>query len=122
MLDNDSLLEQDIQINQILGHADALLSDYSSAAVDYLLLDRPIGFTLDDVDRYADSRGFVFDNIKDWLPGAEIYDADGFIRFVNNIGAGIDVEKEKRQRIRTVMHDFDDDRSCERVVKKLGIV
>lgn len=122
LLDNECLLENDVQINEILGCADALLSDYSSAAVDYLLLDRPIGFTLDDVDRYADSRGFVFDNIKDWLPGAEIYDADEFARFVDDIATGIDVERERRQRIRAVMHDYDDDRSCERVVKKLGII
>lgn len=122
LLENDSLLEQDIQINQVLGHADALLSDYSSASVDYLLLDRPIGFTLDDVDRYADSRGFVFDNIKDWLPGTEIYDVDEFKRFIGDIGAGIDAEKERRHRIRLLMHNFSDDRSSERVVKKLGIV
>lgn len=96
--------------------------NYSSAAVDYLLLDRPIGFTLDDVDRYADSRGFGFDNIKDWLPGNELYKCSEFTRFIEDIGNGKDLEKEKRERIRQAMHNYDDDKSCERVVRMLGIV
>jgi CDP-glycerol glycerophosphotransferase (TagB/SpsB family) len=69
LLDNMKLVENDIQINHLLGYADALISDYSSAAVDYLVLDRPIAFTLDDVEEYNNSRGFVFDNIREWLPG-----------------------------------------------------
>ena len=37
LLEQEILLEKDIQMNQILGMADALISDYSSAAVDYLI-------------------------------------------------------------------------------------
>ena len=47
ILSNEQLYHMDIQTNEILMHADALISDYSSVAVDYLLLDRPIAFTLD---------------------------------------------------------------------------
>ncbi len=39
-----------------------LVSDYSSVAIDYLLLDRPLGFTLDDYEAYTESRGWVFDD------------------------------------------------------------
>lgn len=121
LLDNKKLVLHDIQINQLLAHADALISDYSSAAVDYLLLDRPIAFTLDDVKEYGESRGFVFEDIKNWLPGRELYDYKDFVTFIKEIGVGIDAEKEKRKKIRNVMHDFFDDRSCERIVKTIGI-
>ena len=53
---NDDLVDAGLEINQILGHADALISDYSSAAVDYLVLDRPEAFTLDDVEVYEKRR------------------------------------------------------------------
>lgn len=121
LLDNNTLIEHDVQINQLLGYADALLSDYSSAAVDYLALNRPIGFTLDDVERYADSRGFVFDNIKEWLPGSEIYELSEFIRFLDEIGNNLDSEIERRRKVRQVMHNFCDDKNCERVVRMLGV-
>ena len=45
LIEHDALLKNDIQINQLLGYADALISDYSSVAVDYLVLDRPMAFT-----------------------------------------------------------------------------
>lgn len=41
ILENSLLTAHDIQINQVLGAADALISDYSSTAVDYLV--RKIG-------------------------------------------------------------------------------
>ena len=114
-------MDQDIQINQLLGLADGLISDYSSAAVDYLLLDRPMGFTLEDVEEYGESRGFVFDNIRDWLPGAELVSFSDFCQFVREIGQGVDFTREKRQKLKKVMHDYSDDQSCRRITEALRI-
>ena len=92
------------------------------AAVDYLLLDRPIGFTLEDMEEYGESRGFVFDNIREWLPGAQLFSFQDLCGFVRDVGQGLDPEREKRQKLRTVMHDYGDDQSCRRIVEALGIV
>lgn len=121
LIENAQLVERDVQINQLLGWADALVSDYSSAAVDYLILDRPIAFTLDDVEEYEGSRGFVFDNIREWLPGMEIYTEDDFYSFVREIAVGKDSWCVKRKQIRKLMHSFGDDQSCRRVLDALGI-
>ncbi len=120
-LDQDLLVETDIQINQLLGYADGLISDYSSAAVDYMLLDRPIGFTLDDVEEYKKSRGFVFDDIREWLPGAELFFFEQFCAFIKDIVAGHDPDREKRKRLLGVMHRYRDDRSCQRIMEALRI-
>lgn len=121
LLDNEVLAEHDIQINQLLGWADALISDYSSAAVDYLLLDRPVAFTLDDVEEYKHSRGFVFEPIRDWLPGAEIYDFKDFKEYIEDVIEGRDPAGEKRRSIASKMHDFGDDQSSKRILEALGI-
>lgn len=121
LLDNDLLVEKDIQINRLLGWADGLISDYSSAAVDYLLLDRPIGFILEDVETYKESRGFVFDPIRDWLPGAELLSFADLCSFVREIGMGMDSTREKRQRLKKVMHAYSDDQSCRRILEALQI-
>ena len=121
LLENEQLLREDVQINQVLGWADALISDYSSAAVDYLLLNRPIAFTLDDVDEYESSRGFVFDNIKEWLPGTEIYNEGEFCEFIQNVAEGFDVSAEKRNKIRDKMYRYFDDKNCERIVNYLNL-
>lgn len=121
MLDNEQLVQADIPINRLLGHADALISDYSSAAVDYMLLDRPIAFTLDDVEEYEQSRGFVFDNIREQLPGKELYSFDDLCAFVREIGERVDSTGEKRRKLTVAMHQYQDNNSCRRIVEALGI-
>lgn len=122
LLTNEKLVKEDVQINQLLGWADALVSDYSSVAVDYLILDRPIAFTMDDVEEYSASRGFVFDNIHDWLPGKELYSAEDFYEFIKEIAVNDDSAREKRKVIRKKMHTYYDDKSSERLLNILGIV
>lgn len=121
MLENETLRLYDVQINQLLGCADALISDYSSAAIDFLLVDRPMAFTLDDVEQYTSSRGFVFDNILDWIPGEEIWNEGDFFAFIEEISEGKDVLCNKRSAIKKEIHTFFDDGCCERVVKILEI-
>ncbi|MCI9033766.1 MAG: hypothetical protein HFJ08_06910 [Lachnospiraceae bacterium] len=121
MLDNGQLAEKDIQINQLLGHADALISDYSSAAIDYMVLDRPIAFTLDDVEEYRQSRGFVFDSIKEWLPGMEIETFDDMCIFIKEVGSDIDSTSAKRKMLMGRMHKYQDDNNSRRIIEALQI-
>lgn len=122
LLENEDLFRYDIPINRLLGWADALISDYSSAAVDYMLLDRPIAFMLEDVEEYEQSRGFVFDNIRDWLPGREIFTFEDVCTFVEETGKHCDPTAEKRRRLRKKMHKYRDDQSCRRILEALGIL
>lgn len=121
VLDSGLLVEKDIQINQLLGNADALISDYSSAAVDYMLLDRPIAFTLDDVENYGQSRGFVFKHIREWLPGMELLSFEDMCKFVIEVGTGNDSTKEKRRDLIRKMHKYQDDRNCMRILEALQL-
>ena len=121
LIENEDLLEQDIQINQILGHADALISDYSSVAVDYLVLDRPIGFTLDDMESYGRERGFFWPDVRPHLPGKELYDFDGMYDFIEKVIMGSDPGAEKRHSVCNQMQKYHDDHNSERVFKALGI-
>ncbi len=118
---NEKLASCELHINNILGDATALISDYSSAAVDYLLLNRPISFTLDDIKEYKESRGFVLNPIEEWLPGKKIFEYTDFICFIDEICKGIDSEAEIRDSIRKRLLDYYDDGNCERIVKRLGL-
>ena len=73
LIENEDLVAWDIPINRLLGQADALISDYSSAAVDFMLLDRPIAFMLEDIEEYEKSRGFVFENIRECFLGKRFF-------------------------------------------------
>lgn len=121
-LKNEVLAEKRLHINQVLGYADALLSDYSSVAMDYTLLDRPIGFAVEDQGDYKEKIGFIFDLIEDWMPGEPLYTFDALFTFIESVADNDDPTKEKRRRIRNQMSEYEDDRSSERVLKAVGIL
>ena len=55
-------------MNELLLVADALVTDYSSVAFEYALLERPMAFLAPDAAEYTRDRGFYLDLEKD-LPG-----------------------------------------------------
>ncbi|MBR0163323.1 MAG: CDP-glycerol glycerophosphotransferase family protein [Lachnospiraceae bacterium] len=121
LLENADMLRHDIQINQLLGHAEALISDYSSAAVDYLVLDRPVAMTLDDIETYEKERGFFWEDVRPWLPGYEIYGKEDFVRFLDGVMGGADPGSKKRHAVMDQMQKYRDDKSAQRVLEALGI-
>ena len=122
LLDNHRLSMEGIEINQLLPLSAALISDYSSAAVDYMLLDRPIAFTLDDLESYEKNRGFVFEPIREWLPGKELDLFEDFCDFLLEVMRREDSLKEKRERLCKKMHKFHDKGNCRRILNALGIL
>ena len=58
-----------LSLYEILGHSRCLLTDHSSVWVDYLLLQRPIVFTIADLEAYSGSRGHYFTPLEEYLPG-----------------------------------------------------
>lgn len=80
MLTNSELAKCKVAPYELLASADILLTDYSSVYMDYLLLNRPIGFIIDDIESYNGKRGFTVENPLELMPGehiktiAELYD------------------------------------------------
>lgn len=98
------LEEKEVFLYSLIGVCDALISDYSSVSVDFLLLDRPLGFVLTDYEMYKEARGFVFDNPLDYMPGEKIYDFSGLQAFLTHVGEGRDLYAEERKRVLPQMH------------------
>ena len=51
-------LKKGLSVYALLRNADALITDYSSAYFDYMLLNRPIAFTVEDIEEYRKRSGF----------------------------------------------------------------
>ena len=93
-----------IWLYEMVGVCDALISDYSSIAVDFMLLDRPLGYVLTDLECYRETRGFVFENPEEYMPGAKLYDLSDLENFVCDISEGKDPFKEERRKLLPAMH------------------
>ncbi len=113
---NEDLREHDVDLYAFMHETDALVTDYSSAAIDYLLLDKPIAFALDDFESYKNSRGFVFDDPREYMPGEHLYDFKDFKRFLEAVANNKDNYKAQRAKVRKVTQNPTKN-YCERVVK-----
>lgn len=122
LVENSDLLKNDLHVYQILCYADALISDYSSVAVDYLVMDRPIAFTLDDFDSYESERGFDWPDVKPHLPGKELYNYDEMFDYMKSVLSGVDPGLEKRRSLSESMMKYNDGRSSKRVLETFGII
>ena len=119
-IDDSDVINLGAQLYELFQFSDALITDYSSIAVDYLLLDKPIAFTLDDYDEYASKRGFVFDNAKDYMPGHHVYDIEELGSFLMDVKMGIDKFADKRHELMPILQNKCDCYS-KRVLDHFGI-
>ena len=81
---------------------DALITDYSSVYFDYLLLDKPIGFVVDDLDDYRQNRGFLLEPVGRWMPGTRIEALKDLKEFARSVAQGDDLHREDRQDLVTM--------------------
>ena len=118
---HDDFMKKKLDLYKLLSCADALITDYSSVYFDYLLLDRPIAFTLDDLKMYESDRGFVFDNIFEYMPGKKIHNQNEFLDFCKEAATGVDDYKQDRKRVNDLVNHYKDGNNCERLLKMIGI-
>lgn len=119
-INDDTFENTNVPMYRFLALTDALISDYSSVAVDYLIVDRPIAFALQDYEQYRRMRGFVFDNPREYMPGHHLYCLDDMKVFLSDVAAGNDPYKKKRLQMRDIaIHNSED--YCRTILDKIGI-
>lgn len=114
-LTDEMIRNRGFQLYEIIGKSDALITDYSSVSFDYLLVDKPIGYVLDDYESYESDRGFVWNNVKEIMPGHHLYEREDFYGFLLDLCDGIDRYESERNEVKAFIHLFPDDKSSERV-------
>jgi len=117
------LQENLVDLYDILGAIDILITDYSSIYFDFLLLNRPIIFISTDLEEYSMSRGLILEPYDFWTPGPKTTTFQDFIRELNNFLINPRYYEEKRIIVNNIINKYQDDKSCERVweiIKQLG--
>ena len=105
----------------VLACTQALINDYSSIMVDYLLLQRPIIGFFWDYDVYSSKRGFLFD-LPALFPGPIVKNADALqqqlAQLLSNELKMNETDTTLHQRMLALFHTHQDGRACERIVQR----
>jgi hypothetical protein len=103
-----------VDINMILPEIDLLVTDYSSIATDYMLLDRPVIYVMHDYDYFLYEYGLLED-FRGNLPGSESHSMDQFKTDLDHSLRCPEEMADKRSEYITRYYDTNINNSCERV-------
>ncbi len=120
IIKDEELQNNDIQVYELIGKTDALLTDFSSVAYDYMLLDKPIGYMVTEMQNY--SRGFIIENIQDEMAGEKLSSLEDLKKFIIGIKNGQDNYKNERKFLVDKFFIYKKDGNCERLLKILKII
>ncbi len=103
VLSEKILNSEGVCLQELLKDADALLTDYSGISFEYMLLDKPIGYVLYDIQSYY--RGFSVENIDEYMPGKKIKDISDLICFLKFVKQNKDDFKIDRKLLVNKLFD-----------------
>lgn len=118
---HDEFIKTEYDMYTLMAHADGLIGDYSSASLQYLLLDRPEAYVVPDLEDYKNTRGFVYDDPEAYMGGHIVKTKKQFEQFIDDFANERDVYKDKRHWVCNQIFKYKDARSCERIVKLSGM-
>lgn len=102
--------------------AKALISDYSSSYMDFMLLNRPVAFILADMEKYDRLRGFVVKDPKKYMPGPKLASVDDIIAFIDEVAAGKDTYRDEREKMNDFLNHYEIGKNTGDLLEKVGIV
>jgi CDP-glycerol glycerophosphotransferase len=125
----DSTARSDI--NPVLAGVDILITDYSSIALDFALLGRPIAFLAADLDPYANSRG-LYEDYSSFSGGHHVTSWPAVLELIGERDSGTPTRKVglaelagHATALATRYHAFRDGHNTERVylevTRRLGV-
>lgn len=118
-LTDRELFFHDIRYDEMLNAFDVMVSDYSSIAFDFLLLDRPIVYLLPDFEEYKNAKGFVFSNIDAFMPGEKVCQFGEFLNALENAFSHPDAYADARKNVINCRFDYIDGKSAERCFRQI---
>jgi len=98
--DNVVLLDQSVDTYEMMSVSDALITDYSSVALDYLLLDRPIVYYCYDYEAYLSTERELYYDFTEVAGGPVVKTSSALLsEFDDSLLAGVDHYKAKRHEV-----------------------
>lgn len=118
---NEQFYDAGTTLYKFLATTDGLISDYSSVAVDYMIVDKPIAFTLDDYELYKNGRGFVVKDPRIYMPGYHLYKLEDLYHYLSDLAKNMDVYKKDRDQVFDALV-YRSNNYCQEILKTIGFI
>ena len=120
-IDESWLTQKSMSLYQLLGATDGLISDISSVIVDYILIDKPIILLFEDLEVYAQKRGFSINPIEEYLPAGVSRNFEEFLVNFEAVLAGDDPYREKRVCLKELYFKHSEVGAADRILDLISL-
>ena len=121
VLENIKVIPANQDIQELLLISNALITDYSSVFLDYVLTLNPIIFFAYDIEFYREERGDFYFKYEDFVPGPIIKTGSELIKKIKFISEWAPTYEKKLKAVRNFSHKYKDGESCQRISNLLGL-
>ena len=90
--------------------------------MDYLILNKPIAFIIENLEEYRKSRGFVVPDAEKLMCGKQIKSEKELLDFFEKVFSGIDDYKAQRQEYNELFNSFPMQSGCEKILKEIDLI
>lgn len=115
------IIDDKKDVYECLHEYSILITDYSSIAYDFLLLDRPLIFYCYDYDRFIERENTLRHDYMEYSPGAKAWNFDEVITHIYSYLQSPLKDSEWRNRVRDVFFDMqvNNIHNCERIIEEV---
>lgn len=121
ILTNADFISKGYEIYKLMPQVDAFIGDYSSASLQFLLVNKPNFFVVPDMEEYGKNRGFCFDNPEEYMAGPIIKTQEELYKELKKLKLGIDDYKDKRAKVINKIFKYQDGENTRRVLELSNI-
>jgi len=111
---NHDLQKHDLDLYEVLGAANLLITDYSTVYNDFLLMNKPTIFVITDIEEYRKNRGLALEPYNFWTAGPKVKSQRELQEEILKCLFDRDYYREHRERLRPVFFKHIDTNSIYR--------
>lgn len=119
ILKQDTLEYFECNVYDLMKLSDAMITDYSSIGFDYMLLDKPLGYTIDDMEQYT--IGFSVPDPFEYMPGMRMKNTKDLLNFIDSVALEQDLYIERRRKVKDKLYTYQDANNSKRLLVLLGL-
>lgn len=111
---NADLEERGLDLYEILGAGDVLITDYSTVYNDFMFMDKPIVFLNADIEEYREQRGLALEPYDFWTAGPKVQTQADLQEELRKCLFNKDYYHDQRERLRPIFFKYSDTQSIQR--------
>ena len=121
-ISSEDISKTELPLYSFISQIDGLITDYSSIYINYLSLNKPICFAYDDIKEYHNTRGFMFDNVEQIMPGYKATSLNNLEEFLSSVVKGEDMFEAERIKVNRILNSYNDANNSKRILVQTGLL